>query len=157
MTDRSLTKVLVDLPHHWATSGESMWARALGDDLFELHNSPFYAYDLNYLDIVRAITDGRESKPLVKEVVRRSGHRTLRVLFLTDTVESQRLLLLKGLNRFGVTWEGSDRKLFSLDVPPNGDYQATCNQLGEWEQAGHLEYETCEARSAGTFDDLPGN
>lgn len=152
-----LAKVFVDLPNHWATGGESMWARPLGENLYELHNRPFYAYDLNLLDVVLAISAHPDEKPLVKRVVRRSGHRTLRVMFSEETGESQRLLLLKGLDKLGVTWEGANRRLFSLDIPPSGDYQATCDQLCEWEQAGYLDYETCEARIDGSFDDVPGD
>ncbi len=34
MSDEQLTKVHIDLPDHWATGGESLWARQLGDDRF---------------------------------------------------------------------------------------------------------------------------
>lgn len=33
--DPDLTKLHIDLPNHWATGGESLWARSLGDDLYE--------------------------------------------------------------------------------------------------------------------------
>lgn len=151
-----LTKVLVDLPNHWATSGESMWARPLGNDLYELHNSPFHAYGLNYLDVVLAISEDPNRKPIVRRVERRSGHRTLRILFTKHVSNPQRDILLKGLDRFGVTWEGSEGRLFSLDIPDDSQYQPVCDQLWAWEQAALLEYETCEARMPGSFDDRPG-
>lgn len=152
---KALTKVLVQLPNHWATSGESMWARALGNDLYELENSPFHAYDLNYRDVVYAVADDPRHKPIVRRVERRSGRRTLRVVFLEHVSEPQRTLLLKGLDRFGVTWEGADARLFSLDIPGESQYQPVCDQLWAWEQEGLLEYETCEARILGSFDDAP--
>jgi hypothetical protein len=31
-----LLKVYVDLPNHWYTGGESLWAKSLGDDLYEM-------------------------------------------------------------------------------------------------------------------------
>jgi hypothetical protein len=155
MSTDKLTKVRVELPNHWAVSGESMWARAVGGDHFELHNSPFYAYDLNYLDVVVAVADDPNHKPLIQRVARRSGHRTLRVIFKPSVRSAQRELLLKGLDRHGVTWEGATRNLFALDIPPEGGYQATCNQLWAWEQEGLLEYETCEARVLEGFDDAP--
>jgi hypothetical protein len=34
--DDELTKVHVDLPNHWGTGGESLWARHLGGDLYHL-------------------------------------------------------------------------------------------------------------------------
>jgi hypothetical protein len=52
--EESLTKVYIDLPQHWATGGESMWALPLGDNLFEIRNTPFHAYGINWGDIVRA-------------------------------------------------------------------------------------------------------
>ena len=146
-----LTKVLVDL----TTGSESMWARPLGDGLFELDNSPFYAYDLNYKDVVYAVAMHPDQKPLVRRVERRGGHRTLRARFGDNVPKPHRALLLKGLDRHGVTWEGADHRLFSLDIPPEGNYKAVCDQLWQWEQEGLLEYETCEARVEGSFDDVP--
>ena len=43
------------------------------------------------------------------------------------------------------------------NVEPEGDYAAVRAQLDEWEAAGLLEYETCEARVLGSFDDRPGS
>lgn len=73
----SLTKVHIDLPNHWATGGESLWALPLGDDLYEIRNSPFYAYGINWGDVVWAHSNDPELKPQVREVVTPSGNRTL--------------------------------------------------------------------------------
>ena len=51
--------------------------------------------------------------------------------------------------------EGADHKLFSLTIPVDGNYEETCDQLWEWEKAGLLEYETCEAQVEGGFDVEP--
>lgn len=91
----------------------------------------------------------------MRRVERRSGHRTLRVLFSEQVGEAQRTLLLKGLDRFDVTWEGADGSLFSLDIPTESQYQPVCDEVWAWEQADLLEYETCEARVPGSFDDAP--
>jgi hypothetical protein len=80
-----LTKAHVDLPNHWVVGGESMWARALGEDAYELQNVPFHAYDLNYLDVVEAVVASPDRKPSVIRVIRRSGHRTLRLFFKDST------------------------------------------------------------------------
>lgn len=47
MAQEELTKVHVDLPHNAEAGGEAMWAKPLGDDLYELRNNPFYAHGLN--------------------------------------------------------------------------------------------------------------
>jgi hypothetical protein len=93
----SLVKVNVDLPNHWATGGESMWARPLGDDLYELQNVPFYAYGLNYLDIVYAVAASPDLKPEIQSVRRPSGHRTLHVMVGECVPEDQQAPLLQRL------------------------------------------------------------
>lgn len=148
-----LVKILVDLPN--LGTGESMWARPLGSDLYELHNTPFYAYGLSYLDVVYAQADGPDHKPAVKRLERSSGRRTLRVLFEESASKSERIPLLNRLDQYGVTWEGASHGLFALDIPSNSDYQAVCDQLWKWEQDGLLQYETCECRIDGSFDGEP--
>src|SRR5260370_42030375 len=93
-----LVKVFVDLPNHWDTNGESMWARSLGDDLYELHNSPFSAYDLNYLDVVVALSAEPGLKPQICRMERRSGHKTLRLIFKAETARAVRDQILAKIN-----------------------------------------------------------
>jgi hypothetical protein len=129
-----LTKIVVDLPNHWAAGGEGIWAKPLGDDLYEI--VPFHAYGLNFGDVVRAVEPAPDKKPLVLEVIRPSGHRTLRVFFPDSVPEDQRLELLRSLEPLGAEFERATAGYFALDV--------------------HLlEYETCEPRAAGRFDEGP--
>lgn len=154
--DEKFTKVLVDLPNGNGIGGESMWAVELGDDLFELRNVPFHSYGLNFGDVVRAIPDRPDEKPRVLEVVRPSGHQTLRVVFLDDlTNDAQRLEHLRSLARFGATYEGRSRSLFAVDIEPDGDVNAVRDVLDVLLADGILGYETTEPRVAGSFDDLP--
>jgi len=155
MNPEALTKVYVDLPNHRATGGESMWAMALGADAYELRNVPFHAYDLNHLDVVEAIPTGPGLKPQVRHVIRRSGHRTLRVIFLESTPEVDRRPLLAGLVDLGATTERATDILFAIDISPGGDCQGVRDRLDAWDELGLLKYETCEARAEGSFDDLP--
>lgn len=133
-----------------------MWARALGDDLYELNNSPFSAYGLNYRDVVLAVAENPSEKPRIRRLERRSGHRTLRFMFPDEVARSERDRLLESLTGMGTSFEGHEYRFFSLDVPPNTDYQTICDQLSAWETRGILEYETCEERVPGSFDDSPG-
>lgn len=151
--DEALVKIRVDLPNHWATGGESIWALPLGDDQFEIRNTPFHAYGLNFLDVVLATSDAADRKPEVRSIVRRSGHRTLRVFFAKETSLHERAGWLARLSPLGVTYEGMNERFFALDVPPHGDYAAVRSSLDEWEKNGILCYETCEARVTGSFDD----
>ncbi len=151
----TLVKVFVDLPNHWDSKGESMWARPLGDNLYELHNSPFAAYDLNYLDVVFAVPDADGLKPRVRRIERRGGHRTLRVIFTRDTDRAERDRILSRLDTLGATYENANSTQYSLDIAPEHNYQAICEELWKWEESGLLEYETCEARIPGSFDGAP--
>ena len=155
VSEAELTKVRVDLPNHWATGGESFWARPLGNDRYELHNVPFHAYDLNFLDVVEAVAATTDLKPEIRRVVRRSGHRTLRVIFPASTPEEDRVPLLESLGDLQASFEGANETLFALDIKPSGNYQAVRDRLDVWEKEGLLDYETCEARVEGSFDDEP--
>jgi hypothetical protein len=157
MTDEreDLVKVFVDLPNHWDCKGESMWARALGDDLYELENSPFCAYGLNYKDVVCAKAESSFEKPRILRIERRSGHRTLRFRFHAEVGRADRDRWLGELNQLGSSYEGDGYRFFTLDIPPGVDYQTICDKLFAWETDGVLEYETCEERAHQSFDDAP--
>ena len=150
-----LVKVLVELPDHWLWKSESMWARSLGNDLYELGNSPFCAYGLNYKDVVFAIAQPATGKPRICRLVRTAGHRTLRFRFSDNVNRSERDAFLAQLTRLGTSFEGHEYRFFSLDIPPGVDYQPICDQLFAWESERFLEYETCEERVPGSFDDAP--
>lgn len=114
----NLVKVEVTLSPEARYAGfetESLWARPLGDGLFELQSVPFFEYNLNLKDIVRC----DESGPLPRflEVVKRSGQETLRVIFsqsaeprfLLDTIAFMR-------ERGGVVEPGKNR-FYSISFP----------------------------------------
>jgi hypothetical protein len=151
--DEGLVKVFVDLPNHWATGGESMWAKPLGNDEYELRNTPFYAYGLNWGDIVLAISAEDRLKPEVREVVRQSGNRTLRLYFQNNLDRSTQVRFLEDISELGLSYERATEILIALDIPSESNYEAICNHLWALENDGILEYETCESRSEGSFDD----
>ena len=149
-----LTKVHIDLPHHWATGGESLWALPLGNDLYEIRNAPFHAYGLNWGDVVKAYSDDPDLKPEVREVVGKSGNRTLRVFFEEELNQERQDEILSSLQYLDLSWERANDKFVAIDVHPGADYKAVCNKLWELEKKGLLAYETCEAREPGSFDDV---
>ena len=150
-----LTKVHIDLPNHWQSKGESMWARPLGDDLYEIHNVPFCAYGLNCLDVVLATADAPDLKPEIRKVVRRSGNQTLRVIYEGKTDRDQQNEIIDTIRGMDAWVERSSKTMICININPSADYQAICNYLFTLEQDGWLQYETCEERVAGSFDDLP--
>ncbi len=80
--EHKLVKILYVIPdgEEDAGSGESLWAFSLGDQLYELQNIPVYAEHLNVGDVVLC-DEPNNSIPIIREVVKRSGNRTLRVIF----------------------------------------------------------------------------
>ena len=100
-TDEGLVKIFVDL-YDAPFETESFWAKPRGSDLYELRNSPWYACDLHFGDVVRAVPDRPGEKPRITEVVHRSGHKTLRVRFPAEVDESERLEMLQSLH----PWRG---------------------------------------------------
>tara|TARA_Y100000588_G_C13308379_1_gene524601 strand:- start:69 stop:332 length:264 start_codon:yes stop_codon:yes gene_type:complete len=60
---------------------ETLWAIDLGEDVYELANSPFYAYFVSWEDKVYAPYDEDEKFPVPERVVEKSGNRTVRVIF----------------------------------------------------------------------------
>jgi hypothetical protein len=129
-TEEDLTKVFVELPEDAPFETESFWAKPLGDDLYELRNSPWFAFDLHFYDVVRAIAEEPGEKPRIIEVVRRSGHKTLRVHFSPETSESDRDEMLRSLNRWRGSYEHCQDNFYAVDVEPDGDYQAVVGVIG---------------------------
>ena len=153
--DEKLTKVHVELPNNPDLGGESMWAVDLGNDLYELRNVAFHAYDLNFGDVVRATSDSPALKPEIRCVERRSGHRTLRVLFAESVPEERMLDLLQSLALLSASFERATDRYFALDLEPEADVAKVRAVLAGWEWQGWCAYETCEARVPGSFDDSP--
>lgn len=146
--DEKLTKVHVSFENG---GGESMWAREIEGDLFALKNLPFFAFGLNFDDVVRAPKVGRMRE--VASVVRASGHRTLRVMFGDHVTQAEQKRLLDALRELGGSFERGTRRLVAIDAPPGAQYAAMMVLLDRWELHGELAYETCEQRAAGSFDD----
>jgi hypothetical protein len=150
-----LEKVYVDLPNHWAVGGESMWAKPLENNLYEIHNTPFYSYGLNYLDIVKVDSSDETKKPLVLEVLKASGHLTIRIIFNKEINKNSQLPILDELKNLKIDFERVNDNYVALDIEPSGDYDAVLKRLTELQQDEILEYETCESRVANSFDDTP--
>lgn len=155
MNEDKLEKIHIDLPNHWAIGGESFWATPLGDDLFRLENVPFYAYGINFLDIVKATSESNESIPEIREIVKLSGHSTFRVFFEKNIDRQKQEEILNSMKKLTISYERASEIYFSLDMQPSGNYQAVFERLDELEKENILSFETCEERIKGSFDDLP--
>lgn len=140
------------MPNHWATGGESLWAKPLGDDLYEIHNIPFFEYGLNYLDVVKVDSSNQQLKPHVLEVIKPSGFSTLRICFFDGFDESNQEELFEELKQYRVEIERSDEIYVAVGIEPDGNYDAVYDRLTELEQNGVLDFETCESENPNDFD-----
>jgi Domain of unknown function (DUF4265) len=156
-TEHELTKVHIDLPNHWATGGEALWAEALGNNRYRIENVPMYAYGLNYGDIVEAIPGAPDLKPSVIRVTEPSGHRTLRVFFGAGISREASQDYLTSLRGKGVMFERATLRYVALDLEPSANMNAVRDELDRWQAQDIAEYETCEARVDGSFDDVPAS
>lgn len=141
MKKEKLEKIYIDLPDDEVIGGESLWAKPLGYYLYEIRNVPFFAYDIHFYDIVKAVPDSPEEKPRVLKVIKRSGHKTLRIIFKRKN-SARKKEVLKTLEEMFAFNENMNDKFYSIDVEPQGDYTSVCDYLWELEEQGVLEYET---------------
>jgi hypothetical protein len=135
------SKVIFRVPEDDGSfSVETLWATALGNDEFKLDNSPFHAYSVSWGDVVYAPVELAEGMPTFVRVIRKSGHRTVRVIFDPPVLagnDSDRVL--KGLISLGCTYEGANRGYMSIDVPPSVQLESVrrylIDQDVQWEHA----------------------
>lgn len=110
---------------------ETLWAVALGNNLFRLDNSPFYAYRVSWQDIIEA-TEIAEGFYEFVQVVEKSGNRTVRIIFqqLTSN-EEQGKQILSDITNLGCSYEGANSKLISITIPSTVDFESVVNYLSE--------------------------
>lgn len=147
--DEKLTKVHVSFGDG---GGESMWAREIEEDLFAVKNLPFFAFGVNFDDVVRAPMEGELRE--VRAVIRASGHRTLRVVFHAHLTADEQVSHLDALKALGGSSERATNRLVAIDVPPGAAYEAMVALLAKLEMDDQLVFETCESRNAEGFDDF---
>ncbi len=137
----SNAKVLFRIPEEdGSTFTESLWAINLGDNRYQLDNSPFFAYSVSWQDIVYAPYDEDEEAVTFQRVVSKSGNRTIRVKFdLPLAPGNPSDEVLQGLLRLGCSYEGMNARYVSVNIPPPVELEAVRQYLisveAEWEHA----------------------
>jgi len=119
---------------------ETLWAFDLGNDRYQLDNTPFYAYSVSLGDIVYATANRAGEPPTFQSVLQKSGNRTVRVFF-DDPVEpgSASEQLLTELVSFGCEYEAANDRYVAITVPPRVELATVRDFLVEnaltWEHA----------------------
>jgi hypothetical protein len=142
-TDKPLLKVVFKLddddPFRSLFASERIWCRGVGKYRFYLENIPFFVRGLAYGDLVQAVPDHEIQEFVFDHVLERSGHSTLRILFM-DESEDLRNRVLSGLEALGCRLEATNTTHhLSLDVPPESSYVAVRELLGHY--SGDVGYE----------------
>jgi hypothetical protein len=119
---------------------ETLWATPLGNALYRLDNSPWFAYGVSWQDTIEAHVIEEDGLPVFQRVIEKSGNRTLRLLLdppADQSVESQEVL--NKLVELGCSYEGANPKYIAISIPPSVDLWAVCDFLTEtghrWEHA----------------------
>lgn len=134
-------KVLFETPCEDGTSDiETLWATHLGGNEYEIDNSPFYAYGVSWKDVVLAPFSEEQQFPKFKSIVRKSGNRTIRVIFeLPVEPGNASDTILQNLVSMGCNYEGSNKKYICVNIPPAVNLESVGNYLikinATWEHA----------------------
>ncbi len=129
-----LVKILYIVPDGEEGAGEEemLWAHTLGKQLYELQNIPFSSFDLNVEDIVRC-DERLFAMPIIREVVKRSGNQTLRVIFKTETSDDICVDIMRELKQRNIFSEKVTHKQFMFNIPPESDFSWVRDFLKEKE------------------------
>ena len=141
MAENPEAKVLFRIENEDGTADvETLWAFDLGNDLYKLDNSPFYAYSVSWEDIVYAPYSEFEERAAFVRVVEKSGNKTVRIIFdppVEDGNESDKVL--QTLVGMGCSYEGANPGGFAVNIPPEVDLALVRDYLisaeAEWEHA----------------------
>lgn len=117
---------------------ETPWAVSLGGNLYQIDNTPFFAYGISAGDVIEALPEP-DGFLFFQRVVRKSGHRTVRVMLPESAEIEPGPTLLGDIKRLGCTYEGAYSKLICIDVPPAVSLNAVAAHLTkmplDWEYA----------------------
>ncbi|WP_333775895.1 DUF4265 domain-containing protein [Streptomyces sp. IBSBF 3136] len=117
---------------------EQLWTHQLTEDTFEVACLPFFTYGICYRDVVTI-----DRNHLLTKVVRKSGHRTLRVaLVLKHADRNQAHELLHGkVVDTGLPHEWLQGTYLAVDLPPGADEGPFIEALEPLAHAGVLHWE----------------
>jgi hypothetical protein len=119
---------------------ETLWASPLGRHRYRLENSPFFAYSVSWLDVVEARSLVKGEFPAFIRVVKKSGNRTVRIIFKPGVDKSRKsMAVCEKLVEMGCSYEGANPSYIVVNIPPKVDLAGICEFLmstrRRWEHA----------------------
>ena len=121
---------------------EFPWADDLGNNQYQLKNFPFFAYGVSYDDIIEAHPKYEDDPyPYMTKVVKKSGHKTLRIQLDESIKTSKRSQkILEDLSEMECGYEGTNGEVyFVINVQPQCDFDKIRDYLNQkdirWEYA----------------------
>jgi hypothetical protein len=139
-SESDLVKVLYIIPEGEEDAGvaEGLWAFPLGNQLYELQNIPVFAEYLNVEDVVRC-DEPPDTAPVIRERVKPSGNRTLRVIFRDETSDEEAVdTVIMPLLEKGIVYEMAAKGHCMFNIPPDADYVGVRDFLREKDVEGIL-------------------
>ena len=116
---------------------ESLWAKKIANDRFQLDNIPFYVRGVANGDLVRV--KYLQGQAWFENVAKHSRHFTVRVLISSLKNVSKVREIFRGLGC--QTEQDRIKVLIAIDVPPNVSYADVKSVLERGEAKGDWEYE----------------
>jgi hypothetical protein len=116
---------------------ETIQAVHLGGSLFQVREIPFASTDVSFMDVVRC-EDKDDAPRLQSEVVRRSGNRTMHMMFADRLHKNTLREYLLPILQMDVTYRRSGFRAFSLNIPPHADYQAIADLVDDMRLSGAM-------------------
>lgn len=125
-----------------------VWAESLGSGRFRVESCPFFAYGVSRDDVIGVGGAREPDGPVLEHVVRKGGHRTLRVALAPEARLSDEDVhhLLARTIELGCTHETLPPKIIAVDVPPEADLGAVLAHLEALARGGRLVWEWADPR-----------
>lgn len=144
-------KVKIELPNNEDVASEILWAEIHTENTCFIRNVPFFAYGLNYNDLVEI--NNSDDFPIVTRVIKKNGYKTYRVQ-LNKPLETPKEIedFSTMINEYGANIEMANKYMLSINIKPNGDLWGLYDKLEELSNEDILDFETCEERIKGSFD-----
>lgn len=121
---------------------EALWAKKVEDDVYQLDNSPFFANDVSYRDVIAV--ERKDGQLFFQSVKKRSGHSTYRVILNEGLTHHHFTKFWEHILKHGCTYEHGDMlslPLYTIDVPHNSDIEEVYAWLVEGENEDIWDFE----------------